>query len=236
MQHNLTPKGVHQNKVIKVEGSESGVEGNPMSSTTPMKVSHKDGDVCSDLANVHGYKVKMSSAPILAAIFAKYGDITVNCHDKSLAARASLVDLVCDVVRQLKTGDVSFSSIKSMKSVISDAADARLDVTWLQQYLDEISEVEDMEKKVSFLMALRETTKLVSKAAKRDLVERNKEVLAAEKRLKKAEKRLREAQSRVGEVQRSVQAFEILGEKVQQDIKEAKDQAQYWLSRLNGLL
>ncbi|KAM3397561.1 hypothetical protein P3S68_001073 [Capsicum galapagoense] len=58
---------------------------------------------------------------------------------------------------------------------------AKLDVTWLQQYLDEISEEEDMEKKSSFLMALREITMLVSKAAKKDLVEKNSEVLAIEK-------------------------------------------------------
>lgn len=236
MQHNSTPKGVHQNKGIKVEGSESGVDENPRSLTTTIKVSPEDGDVSSELVDVCGYKVKVSSAPILAAIFAKYGDITGNCQCKSLAARASLLDVVSDVVRRLKTGDVSISSIKAMRSVVSDAVDAKLDVAWLQQYLDEISKEEDMEKKSSLLMALRETTMLVSKAAKKDLVERNKEVLAAEKRLKKAERRLREAQSRAGEVQRSVKAFEILGEKVQQDIKEAKDQEQYWLSRLSELL
>ncbi|XP_055825077.1 sister chromatid cohesion protein PDS5 homolog C-like [Solanum dulcamara] len=98
--------------------------------------------------DVHGYKVKVSSAPILAAIFAKYGDIAVNCHYKSLASRASLLDLVCDVVKRLKTGDVGSYSIKYMKSFVSAAADVKLDVTWLQQYLDEISKEEDMEKKL----------------------------------------------------------------------------------------
>ncbi|CAN4088531.1 unnamed protein product [Withania somnifera] len=237
MQHNLTRKGVHQNKGIKVvEGSESGVEGNSMSWTTPIKVSPADGAVCSERVDVHGYKVKVSNAPILAAIFAKYGDITINCHDKSPTARASLLDMVSDVVRRLKTSDFSFSSIDAMKSVVSNISDAKLDVTWLQQYLDEISAEEDMEKKSSYLMALSETTMLVSKAAKKDLVERNNEVLAAEKRLKKAERRLREAQSRAREMKMSVKVFEILGEKVQRDIKEAKDQAQYWLSRLSEVL
>ncbi|CAN4086419.1 unnamed protein product [Withania somnifera] len=226
MQHNLTRKGVHQNKGIKVEGSESGIEGNPMSWTTPIKVCPEDGDVC----------IKVSNAPILSAIFAKYGDITVNCHYKSPTTRASLLDMVSDVVRRLKTGDFGFSSINAMKSIVSNAADAQLDVTWLQQYLDEISEEEDMEKKSSYLMALSETTMLVSEAAKKDLVERNREVMAAEKRLKKAERRLREAQSRAGEVEMSVKVFEILGEKVQRDIKEAKNQAQYWLSRLSEVL
>ncbi|XP_060205202.1 sister chromatid cohesion protein PDS5 homolog C-like isoform X2 [Lycium barbarum] len=236
MQQNLTPKGVHQNKRIKVEVSESGVEGNPMSWTTPVKVSPEDGDVCSELVDVHGYKVKASNAPILAAIFAKYGDITINCHYKSPTVRASFLDVVSDVVRRLKTSDVNSSSIKAMKSVVSDASDAKLDVTWLQQYLDEISEEEDMEEKSSYLMALRETTMLVSKAAKKDMVQRNREVLAAEKRLKKAEMRLQEAQSRAGEAKRSVKVFDILGKKVKQDIKAVKDQAQYWLSRLNELL
>ncbi|KAK4362171.1 hypothetical protein RND71_017412 [Anisodus tanguticus] len=236
MQQNLTPKGVHQNKGTKVEVSESGVDGNPVSWTTPIKVSPEDGDECSELVDVHGYKVKVSNAPILAAIFAKYGDITVNCHYKSPTVRASLLDVVSDVVRRLKTSDVNSSSIKSMKSVVSDAADAKLDVTWLQQYLDEIFKEEDMEEKSSYLMALSDTTMLVSEAVKKDLVERNREVLAAEKRLKKAERRLQEAQNRAGEAKRSVKVFDILGKKVQQDIKEVKDQAQYWLSRLNELL
>ncbi|MCD7471004.1 hypothetical protein HAX54_011267 [Datura stramonium] len=230
VQHNITPKGVHQNKGIMVESSESGVEGNPMSLTTPIKGSPEER------VDVHGCKVKLSNAPVLAAIFAKYGDITVKCPHKSLAAKTLLLDVVSDVVRKLKTGDFSVPSIKAMKSVVSNAAAAKLDVTWLQQYLDEISEVEDMEKKSSYLMALSETTMLVSKAAKKDLVEMNSKVLTAKKRLKKAERRLQEAKRRAGEAKRSVKVFKILGEKVQQDIKEAKDQAKYWQSRLNDIL
>ncbi|WMV30613.1 hypothetical protein MTR67_023998 [Solanum verrucosum] len=190
MQHNSTPFGVHQNKGIEVEGSESRVDENPRILTTIIKVSPEDGDVSNELVDVCGYKVKVSSALILATIFAKYGDITVNCQCKSLAARASLLDVISDVIRRLKTGDVGISSIKAMRYVVS--VDAKLDVAWLQQYLDEITEEEDMEKKSSLLMALRETTKLVSKATKKDLVERNKDVLAAKKRLKKAKRRLRE--------------------------------------------
>ncbi|XP_049367359.1 sister chromatid cohesion protein PDS5 homolog D-like [Solanum verrucosum] len=98
--------------------------------------------------DVHGYKVKVSSAPILTAIFAKYGDIAVNCHYKSLASRASLLDLVCDVVKRLKAGDVVSSSIKQMKSFVSTAVEVELDVAWLQQYLDEISKEEDLEKRL----------------------------------------------------------------------------------------
>ncbi|KAK4735680.1 hypothetical protein R3W88_009941 [Solanum pinnatisectum] len=115
-QHNLTPKGVRQNKGVKVD--------------------------------VHGYKVEVSSAPILTAIFSKYGDIAVNCHYKSLASRASLLDLVCDVVKRLKAGDAGSSSIKQMKSFVSTAVEVELDVAWLQQYLDEISKEEDMEKRL----------------------------------------------------------------------------------------
>ncbi|KAJ8562368.1 hypothetical protein K7X08_011659 [Anisodus acutangulus] len=236
MQQNLTPKEVHQNKRTNVEASESGLEGNPMSWTTPIEVSPEDGDVCSEMVHVRGYKVKVSSAPIVDAIFAKYGDITVNCHFKSPTVRASLLDVVCDVVRRLKTSDFNSSSIKEMKSVVSDVVNAKLDVSWLKQYLDEIFKEEDMEEKFSYLMALSETTKLVSKATKKDFVEWNREILAAEKQLKKAERRMQEAQSRAGEAKRSVNVFDVLGKKVQQDIKEVEDQARYWLSRLNELL
>nr|XP_016499956.1 PREDICTED: uncharacterized protein LOC107818446 isoform X3 [Nicotiana tabacum] len=241
MQRDLTQKGMHQIKRIKVEVSESEIEGNPMSLTTPRKVSPgspiEDGDECCELVDVHGYKVKVSSAPTLAAIFSKYGDITANCQYKSPTVKASLLEVVSDVVRRLKTSDIdtNFSAIQDMKSVVSDAADAKLDVSWLQQYLEEISEEEDVKKKSSNLMELRVTTMLATKAAKKDLVERNGEVLAAEKRLKKAERRLQEAQSRAGEAERFVKVFEILGEKVQQDIEQCKD-ALYWQSRSNDLL
>ncbi|KAL3343287.1 hypothetical protein AABB24_027039 [Solanum stoloniferum] len=123
-----------------------------------------------------------------------------------------------------------------MRTLVSAAVKVKLDVTWLQQYLDEISEEGDMEKKLSDLMELSKTTMLVSIAAKKDMVERNRKVFAAEERLKKAEKRVQEARSRAGEVERSVKVFETVREKVQQDIKEVEDQAQYRLSRLNELL
>ena len=146
---------MHQNKGIKVEGSESGEDENPRSLTTTIKVSPEDGDVSSELVDVHGYKVKVSSGPILTAIFAKYGDIAVNCHYKSLAFRASVLDIVCDVVRRLKTGDFGSTSIDNMRILVSAAARVKLDVTWLQQCLDQISEEGDMEKKLSDLMEVR---------------------------------------------------------------------------------
>ncbi|XP_025885933.1 uncharacterized protein [Solanum lycopersicum] len=204
MQHNLTPKGVHENKGVRVD--------------------------------VHGYKVKVSSGPILTAIFAKYGDIAVNCHYKSLAFRASVLDIVCDVVRRLKTGDFGSTSIDNMRILVSAAARVKLDVTWLQQYLDEISEEGYMEKKLSDLMELSKTTMLVSIAAKKDMIGRNRKVFTAEERLKKAEKRLQKARSRAGQVERSVKVLETVRKKVQQDIKEVEDQAQYRLNRLNELL
>ena len=144
MQHNLTPKGVHENKGVRVD--------------------------------VHGYKVKVSSGPILTAIFAKYGDIAVNCHYKSLDFRAFLCDIVCDVVRRLKTGDVGFTSINDMRIFVSAEAKVKLDVTWLQQYLDDISEEGDMEKKLSDLTELGKTTMLVSIATEKDILERNRKV------------------------------------------------------------
>lgn len=67
MQHNLTLKGVHENKVVIVDEN--------------------------------GYKVKVSSVPILTSDFAKYGDIAVNCHYKSLDFKVSLLYIVCNVVR-----------------------------------------------------------------------------------------------------------------------------------------
>ncbi|PHT47588.1 hypothetical protein CQW23_11796 [Capsicum baccatum] len=113
-------------------------------------------DVCSERVDVHGYRVLACSAPILDAIFAKYGDIAENCHNKSPYTRGFLLDVVCDAVRELKTGAVRSSSVKAMKDIASVAKDANVDVTWLQQYLNEISEDEEMERtrRAEFLNSL----------------------------------------------------------------------------------
>uniref|UniRef100_A0A3Q7H9U8 Uncharacterized protein n=1 Tax=Solanum lycopersicum TaxID=4081 RepID=A0A3Q7H9U8_SOLLC len=146
-----------------------------------------------------------------------YGDIAaVNCHYKSLDFRAFLCDIVCDVVRRLKTGDVGFTSINDMRILVSAAAKVKLDVTSLQQYLDEISKEGDMERKLTDLTKLRKTIMVVSIEAEKDILERNRKVFAKEEHLEKAEKRLQEAK----QVERFVRMLEIVREKVQQDIKE----------------
>ncbi|XP_047265863.1 uncharacterized protein LOC107861985 isoform X2 [Capsicum annuum] len=136
----------------------------PESSKRPCKrknfLSQEEGkstdDVCSERVDVHGYRVLACSAPILDAIFAKYGDIAENCHNKSPYTRGFLLDVVCDAVRELKTGAVRSSSVKAMKDIASVAKDANVDVTWLQQYLNEISEDEEMERtrRAEFLNSL----------------------------------------------------------------------------------
>ncbi|TMX04503.1 hypothetical protein EJD97_007968, partial [Solanum chilense] len=110
----------------------------------------------------------------------KYGDIAVNCHYKSLAFRDYLLDIVCDIVRRLETGDVGSTSINDMRILVSAAAKVKLDVTWLQQYVDENSEEGDMEKKLSDFTVLRKTTMLVSISAEKDIIEWNRKVFDAE--------------------------------------------------------
>jgi len=54
---------------------------------------------------------------------------------------------------------------------------------------------------------------ITAKVAKKNMIEKSSEVLAAYKRLKNVERRLQEAISRDGELNKSIKIYEILNEK-----------------------
>ena len=58
----------------------------------------------SSIICVHGYKVNIY-ATILEAIFKKHGDIAATCVFTD-AMRTCLLEVVCDIVRQIETNDV----------------------------------------------------------------------------------------------------------------------------------
>nr|GLL21366.1 uncharacterized protein LOC109191526 [Ipomoea trifida] len=102
------------------------------------------------------YQVKASAAPI----FEKHGDIAANYPYPSRGFRASVFEVICDVIRQLRTNDwgTIVSMVGQMRTEISDtAAAAHLEVSRLKQILDDIP--------------IRNTS-LVSKAARKDLTQR----------------------------------------------------------------
>nr|GMC75031.1 phospholipase-like protein [Ipomoea batatas] len=89
----------------------------------------------SEKVNAEGYQVKASVAPILEEIFEKHGDIAANCPYPSRGFRASVFEVICDVIRQLRTNDwgTIVSMVGQMRTEVSDtAATAHLEVSWLK--------------------------------------------------------------------------------------------------------
>ncbi|GJS78060.1 phospholipase-like protein [Tanacetum coccineum] len=98
---------------------------------------------------VHGYKVKESVAPVLESIFKKYGDIAENCSFKTDSIRASFLEFVCDVVKQIQTNELIVTR-EEIECKVSDAEAANINVSWLRAHL------EDMKKNSSSLMEMKE--------------------------------------------------------------------------------
>ena len=53
--------------------------------------------------HVGGCRVKADNAPIVTSIIARYGDIAANCMLNSAVARASMLEVICDIVKRLQS-------------------------------------------------------------------------------------------------------------------------------------
>lgn len=172
---------------------------------------------------VQGYEVKASVAPILTAIFAKYGDIAATCQYKSPSIRACLLEIVSDVVRRLQSTDIplTVSEIKVLQNEMKDLEATKLKLSWLTQPLEKISEVERIAGMRSMLKSVKASSMLVIKAATKELEDALVELVALQKRMGEAEKR--------------VNAMKLVVQKVDDAIKEAEEEERHWLRNMSEL-
>ncbi|XP_031104792.1 uncharacterized protein LOC116009799 isoform X2 [Ipomoea triloba] len=171
----------------------------------------------SEKVNVKGYQVKASAAPILEEIFEKHGDIAANCPYPSRGFRASVFEVICDVIRELRTNDwgTIVSMVGQMRTEVSDtAAAAHLEVSWLKQILDDISTEDDGQ-----LASVIRNTALVSKAARKDLTQRKAELVIAERSYEEAKRQLERAEQSKRTAERAVEVLESVKKKAQNDME-----------------
>lgn len=167
--------------------------------------------------NVNGYQVKASAAPILEEIFEKHGDIAAYCPYPSRGFRASVFEVICDVIRQLRTNDwgTIVSMVGQMKTEVSDtAAAAHLEVSWLKHILDDIPTEDDDQ-----LASVIRNTALVSKAARKDLTQRKAELVIAERSYEEAKRQLERAEQSKRTAERAVEVLESIKKKAQNDME-----------------
>ncbi|GJT96792.1 phospholipase-like protein [Tanacetum coccineum] len=101
---------------------------------------------------VQGYKVKQSVAAILKAIFKKYGDIASECVFKTVSMRESILEMVCEVFKQIQTNDITtiISKMGEIECNVSDAEAANINVSWLRFDLKTNLKWNKSQKRVSF--------------------------------------------------------------------------------------
>ncbi|KAK3030080.1 hypothetical protein RJ639_037628 [Escallonia herrerae] len=205
--------------------------GNKLAMATSIRAkrpfSSQSAIACSEKVEVNGYKVNASSAAMLAAIFEKHGDIAANCLHKSPSVKAFFLEVVCDVVQRLhcplqcEGNAVDIPTLQEIENGVSDAEAANLEVSWLREHLRAIHELAKAGQRSSLLKEVKAKTLLASKAATRDLRQRQVELEAAQERLEKA--------------RRCVEALELVTRKINDDILESKAKENS-LTRLHRLL
>nr|GMC75028.1 microtubule-associated protein futsch-like isoform X3 [Ipomoea batatas] len=171
----------------------------------------------SEKVNVKGYQVKASAAPILEEIFEKHGDIAANYPYPSRGFRTSVFEVICDVIRQLRTNDLGIivSMVGQMRTEVSDtAAAAHLEVSMLKQILDDILTEGDGQ-----LASVIRNTSLVSKAARKDLTQRKAELVIAERSYEEAKRQLERAEQSKRTAERAVEVLESVKKKAQNDME-----------------
>ncbi|KAL1809761.1 hypothetical protein ACET3Z_026751 [Daucus carota] len=87
--------------------------------------------------DVGGYRVKAANAPILTFIITRYGDIAANCMFTSATVRASMLEVICDIVKRLLSSNAveTISQLEAMKTELRDAEAARIEpVAGFQSY------------------------------------------------------------------------------------------------------
>ncbi|GKC16997.1 hypothetical protein Tco_1013779 [Tanacetum coccineum] len=102
--------------------------------------------------------------------------------------------------------------IESQVSVVAEVA--KIDVTWLQAYLDTIHKMNKAQKKSNSLMEIKTNTTLVKMAAKTYLKESHDEFVDARNRLVKAEK--------------CVEVLKLVEKKLNNNLLESKAEKDSW--------
>lgn len=174
--------------------------------------------------NVNGYNVKATTAPILEAIFAKYGDITAECLYKSTSVKASLLEVICKVVQRLQYNNIEavLSDLEVIENEVSDIEASKIKVSWLREHLAKVREIAAFKENSLQLKKTKEAARFVTKAAEMEVKQRQAELLLSQKRLKETEKR--------------VIAMGLVNRKIDEDILECESEEYFWRRRLDDLL
>ncbi|KAL3835480.1 hypothetical protein ACJIZ3_010216 [Penstemon smallii] len=221
----VTP-GRSSSTKIKCSLVKDEIEQKPKISISSEPIKHKLSVIqdSTETVDVNGYKVKASAAPILEAIFAKYGNIAANSLFKSKPVIASLLEIICDIVQRLQNYFVDdiLLDLEAIGNEVSDVEAARIEVSWLRKHLAKFHEVSVFHNKNLLLKKSKVNVDLLVEAANEKLRQRRGELVLAQEQVKEAEK--------------CMVALNIVRRKIDEDINVSENEEYFWRRRLGGLL
>ncbi|KAJ8553364.1 hypothetical protein K7X08_024042 [Anisodus acutangulus] len=138
-------------------------------------------------------RVKREAAPLLEKIFHKYGDIARNSSFTSVTFSSSLLELVCDTYTKLEATDlpsITSTELQSMLAAVRDLESAKIDVGWLHQRLNDISQAKQLSKDYLKLKETKNRNLVVMETNKKELEELKEELAALQEKIRKKEHEL----------------------------------------------
>ncbi|MCD7453404.1 hypothetical protein HAX54_020819 [Datura stramonium] len=142
---------------------------------------------------VDGYRVKEEAAPVLAKIFRKYGDISKHSSFSSVTFSSSLLEFVCDIYNKLEATDflsLTSTELQAMLAEVRDLESVKVDVGWLHQRLNAISQAKQLVQDSCKLKEAKTRNLVVMEANKKELEELKEELAALQERIRKKEHEL----------------------------------------------
>lgn len=178
---------------------------------------------------VNGYRVKEEAAPVLQKIFLKYGDIAKNSSFSSVNISSSLLELVCDIYKKLEETDnfrsINPKELQSMLDEVRDLESANLDVGWLSQRLNDISQAKQLVKDSRKLKEAKTRNLAVMETSKKELEEMKEEWAACVATCHVLQERIRKKEDEFGiarcENEMIMQQFEDSKAKVNDFLKKS---------------
>ncbi|MFS7909861.1 putative phospholipase [Helianthus anomalus] len=181
---------------------------------SPMSNSLEKSTYQSDIVCVQGYKVKRSNATILEAIFKKHGDIASTCVFKTSSTRTHFLEVVCEVVKRIKTNNMT-EMAEDIECQVSDAEAANINVSWIRAHFEAFNKRKETRRKYSLLLEMKSKISLAKRAAQMDLRERCAELTGAQQRFEKAE--------------RCVKVMDLVKNNLNDNILESKAKLDSWV-------
>ncbi|KAJ4715971.1 Phospholipase-like protein [Melia azedarach] len=154
--------------------------------------------------SVGKYHVRANVSSTLQSILNKYGDIAANCKLESNSMRAYYLECLCSVVQELQS--ISFSQmtkakVREMLAVLKDVESAQIDVDWLRNILNEISDAIEFTTHQQTIEAAKANSDNLLEATRKELESQMKELALKEKEAAELKAHVYETKARLSELE-----------------------------------